>query len=272
SKGWHKLEIKIDNEGYHILIDNAIAASGTGDFGFTDVYLEVDAPSWRPEASFYFDDFCITRDADQNYCDSFESKTLDPFWTVRQAYGTLELSSEQSHLGAQSVKLSARRGGDYAIAMSHHFDKVNKGTVSVWFYDTSPGAETLYAHMLLYNRIVKVYSCTALSPDGRILATGSQDEKSVNISDVRTGRELSKLIGHSGPVSCIAFSPDGRRLITGSEDRTVKVWDVATWREVATFKGYTDTVSLAKFSPDGKILATVSRDYVVKVWQAAADN
>ncbi|HKV40632.1 MAG TPA: WD40 repeat domain-containing protein, partial [Blastocatellia bacterium] len=273
SKGWHKLEVTIDDAGYQILIDRALAASGVGKFGFTDVSLEVTGPPWRHRTSYYFDDFCIaSTDSRASFRDNFESAVLDSFWRVLQQYGTAELSSEQSHQGHQSLKLSPRRGGSYEIAVSHHFDQVNKGTVSVWFYDAAPGTETLYAKMVLYNNNVMVYSCAALSPDARMLATGRLDDNSVTVSDLRTGRELATLRGHAGQVTSLAFSPDGKRLITASDDRTIKLWDVATWQEVATFKGSTDTVNLVKFSKDGKILATATRDNVVRLWQAANDN
>lgn len=271
--GWHKFEIKIDRAGYHALINHTPAATGAGDFGFTEVNLMVLGPVWRPEMAFYFDDFCFTPlSSDRGYCDSFEGKTLNPFWTVRQEYGSVMLTSEQSHLGSQSIKLDAKRGGLREIWMSHRFADITKGTVSVWFYDTAPGAETLYAALVLYNRSVKQHTSTTISPDGRIMAAGSVDDKTVKLWDVAGGQELGTLHGHAGAVQSVAFSPDGRRLATGSEDQTVKLWDVATWQELVTLKGHADTVRQIKFSADGKILATVSDDYIVKIWQAGMDS
>ena len=273
SLGWHKFEIKIDGAAYRILIDATPVASGGGDFGFTEVKIGVSAPSWRPNAAYYFDDFCFTLlTTGESYCDDFEGKTLNPFWTVRQQYGTAALSSDVSHQGAQSIKLSPKSGGVREIFMTHHFADVMKGTISVWFYDTAPGAETQYAEVWLYNRTIKQYSATALSPDGKIAATASNDDKTVKLWDTASGQELATLHGHAGPIQCMTFSPDGKRLVTGSEDRTVKLWDVATRQEVATLKGHMETVSSVKFSSDGKILATVGNDHIVKVWQAETNK
>src|SRR5262245_33255507 len=60
------------------------------------------------------------------------------------------------------------------------------------------------------------------SPDGKRLATGSEDH-TVKLWDAATGQELLTLKGHSDGVVSVAFSPDGKRLATGSVDPTVKL-------------------------------------------------
>jgi WD40 repeat protein len=70
-----------------------------------------------------------------------------------------------------------------------------------------------------------VYS-VAFSPDGRLLASGSDDNK-VKIWEVASGRLLHTLSGHGDRVRSVAFSPDGRLLASGSDDYTVKIWGPA---------------------------------------------
>ena len=67
----------------------------------------------------------------------------------------------------------------------------------------------------------------AISPDGKLVATGSWDH-SAKIWDADTGRAIRKLDGgHTGYINSVEFSPDGRELLTASDDGTARLWDVA---------------------------------------------
>jgi WD40 repeat protein len=108
----------------------------------------------------------------------------------------------------------------------------------------------------------------AFSPDGRRLATGSE-ENTVIIRDVETGVECLTLRGkHSGEVYAVAFSPidDGRLIATAGEDSAVKVWDSRTGKLIHSFRGHEGLVSSLAFSRDGHHLVSGSRDTTVKVW------
>jgi WD40 repeat protein len=105
----------------------------------------------------------------------------------------------------------------------------------------------------------------AFSPDGLRLATGGPDH-TVAIRDVRDGRELQPLRGHTGDIYTVAFSPDGRWLAAGGEGSTVRVWDSRTGELVRSFRGHTGLVSCVAFSPDGRWLYSGSPDKTVKAW------
>jgi WD40 repeat protein len=105
----------------------------------------------------------------------------------------------------------------------------------------------------------------AWSPDGKRLATGSEDS-TAKVWETGTGKELLSLSGHTDRISSVAWSPDGKRLATGSWDKTAKVWDVGTGKQLQVLSGNTDWVNSVAWSPDGKRLATGSEDGTAKVW------
>jgi WD40 repeat protein len=106
----------------------------------------------------------------------------------------------------------------------------------------------------------------AFSPDGKTLASGS-DDNTIKLWDVATGKEQATLKGHTAWVASVAFSPDGKTLASGG-DTTVRLWDMEG-KELATLKGHTKGVNSVAFSPDGKTLASGSQDKTIKLWDVS---
>jgi WD40 repeat protein len=114
----------------------------------------------------------------------------------------------------------------------------------------------------------------AFSPDGKRLATASDDE-TVRIWDAATGQELLRfdsprdgIPGYRG-IGCLAFSPDGQRLAGGKAQNLV-IWDAATGKELHYLRWHSGTIESLAFSPDGKTLATGADDHEIKLWDLTA--
>jgi WD40 repeat protein len=107
------------------------------------------------------------------------------------------------------------------------------------------------------------------SPDGRVLATGS-DDGSVRLWDIGDPTQPSvaaEVIEHSAAVLGVAFSPDGRVLVTAGDDCVAMLWDVSDAARPFSVGALTDhlaSVFAVAFSPDGRLLATASES--LRLW------
>ncbi|MGW7694445.1 nSTAND1 domain-containing NTPase, partial [Streptomyces asiaticus] len=111
----------------------------------------------------------------------------------------------------------------------------------------------------------------AFSPDGKILASSSDDD-SVRLRDTASGKTRIVLSAGISGVESLAFSPDGRVLASGGHDGTVQLRDGETGKLRSALKGQPGGAMSVAFSPEGRTLATAGGDGTVRLWDVATSE
>ena len=120
---------------------------------------------------------------------------------------------------------------------------------------------------------------TAVSPDGRILATArtEADEQRVRgwveFQDAMTGKSVRQTPPQSHRVCGLVFSPDSKWLLTwGPESRESGLWDVAHLQAPRPmFWSLESPIRQAAFSRDGRTVLLGCRDGKARLWNLKKD-
>lgn len=106
------------------------------------------------------------------------------------------------------------------------------------------------------------------SPNGRFIASSSEDEKCIRIWDTISENQVGSLVGHKETVTELCYSFDGKFIISASEDNTIRIWDLNTYEQIGnTLIGHETSIISLCCSSDGKRIISGSRDGNIRVWE-----
>ncbi|PFH33243.1 flagellar associated protein [Besnoitia besnoiti] len=121
-------------------------------------------------------------------------------------------------------------------------------------------------------------SCIALSPSGRLIASGQRTHKGfladIIIWDFFQAKELHRLRLHKESVQDLAFSKDETYLATlgGQDDNNLVVWNVADGKAICGTTAAADATLCVKFFNKTETYLLTAGCYHVRIWQLDAKN
>lgn len=128
--------------------------------------------------------------------------------------------------------------------------------ISLW--DLNGGGRRLEIHVGEDDNSSAKGSVYALAATPNLIASGGP-ESVVRVWDSRTGKRITKFVGHTDNVRDILVAQDGETILTASSDQTVKVWSMTAGRCMHTLTMHNDSV-WSLFSEDPQLSIFYSSD------------
>ncbi|KAH6827901.1 stomatal cytokinesis defective / SCD1 protein [Perilla frutescens var. hirtella] len=163
---------------------------------------------------------------------------------------TTQLLEELKGHDAQ-VSIVRMLSGERVLTAAHD------GTVKMWDVRTDTCVATV-------GRFSSAVLCMEYDDSSGILAAGGRDGVA-NIWDIRAGRQMHKLSGHSKWIRSIRMVGD--TVITGSDDWTARVWSVSQGTCEAVLACHDGPVLCVEYSITDKGIITGSNDGLIRFWE-----
>lgn len=125
-----------------------------------------------------------------------------------------------------------------------------------------PNAPAAHESQVSWSKHSAPVNCVAVSPDGRLLASGS-DDQTLCLWDLPANRQLRRIEGAGTPFGHLSFHPDSESLFLADEVGMVRTWQIPDRSALNLgHVGGSDPLVGIAISADGESLAWVAKDSV----------
>ena len=187
--------------------------------------------------------------------------TSSGMWSAQTRQYVAPAIRDESGITHVAISLNGRR-----VAIG-----TKTGNIVVWEYDA--------VNKQWINKLTIKTRCgvICMSPDGTLLASGSNDLKMWKLH--RNPADCSLHACELGPthtpmmlngVSILRFSPDGKRLVCGGKSGDIQVWNSSDVRLEYKLAGHTAFILSLAFSQNGELLVSGSSDWTARTWRLPA--
>ncbi|BFZ13208.1 hypothetical protein BsWGS_16247 [Bradybaena similaris] len=113
-------------------------------------------------------------------------------------------------------------------------------------------------------------TCCRISHGEKLIATGSDLERTLRVYDVESGLQVYDIKGHhEGTLTSIRFAFTDDKVITTSMDKATKFFDLVMRNTTIKLKGHSNVVSSCSITKDERKFATASWDKMIQLWDVA---
>jgi len=138
-----------------------------------------------------------------------------------------------------------------ALAFSSDGSKIIVGWKNSYIWDLKTGENILTIPS-------NAASCAAFSPDGSMVATGT-NPLSAAVWSAKTGEKIQTFKGKDDPyfgpetITAIAFHPTKPIVITGTQSGNISEWDISTGKETSIINTHELIDTISRLSDDNRI-------------------